>query len=153
MRDQIFSIIQTEGPIHIELLKKRLIELNHIGRIGDRISSRVEKTINFLVEQDSIYKDNKNFLKLPNHKLSTFRSPLNYKRPIEWVSDEEISLAICYIIEDQVSFIYDELPKAIAKLFGWERSPNTLSQRIDELVKGLLSDKILIQKDNKLLIR
>jgi len=59
-------------------------------------------------------------------------------RPLSLIPPEELQLAVLYIVEDQFGYPRDAMPRAIAEVFGFERTRAGTAQIVGEVVDGLI---------------
>lgn len=84
------------------------------------------------------------FLSRPGQKLLTFRTPGDgVERPSAWIPVEEIQLAVLHVVEDQFGGQRGALPKAVAELFGFDRTPSGLAELVAMAVDMLVDEKRL----------
>ncbi len=118
----IARIVDTEGPIMIELLIHRLRKSLRITKAArdavDRAVRRLRKGGELEGRRDGI-------LVRPGITLTSVRVPAEgepaSERTAEQVPPEEIELALLLAIRDSRSVTKDELTKEVASILGWAR--------------------------------
>lgn len=141
---QIVTVVAVEGPIHRELLEERLKEINGVGRVGDNVAANIEHAVQAAVRRGELERVGNDFLRRPGQKLATFRTPGDgAERPAACIPVEEIQLAVLHVVEDQFGCQRAALPKAVATLFGFDRTPAGLADRVATAVDALLEQKLL----------
>jgi len=155
--EMLKEIVKQEGPIHIELAKKRLIAVWGIGRIGPIIDETLDKTIKNCIRENLIYKKG-NFLwdyyctnvacvKIPDQdNPDTFRDP-------EFICEEEIQLAIVLIVKRSVGIEKESLFIETARLFGWKKNNERVENIISKAFNSLVKKENLVIKDNQISLR
>jgi len=148
----IVSVVETEGPIHMELLANRLKEASGVSRAGSNVQSNIVKAIGLASRQDQIERRNQQeFLWKKNAALTTFRiAGDGFKRPIEWIPREEIALAVLFLVEDQFGMVRSQLGRAIGNLFGLERVSLETSQYVIETSEELVQAGKLRENNGQL---
>jgi very-short-patch-repair endonuclease/DNA polymerase III delta prime subunit len=138
LAQRIAAIVRTEGPIHLELLVDRLKEMHGVARAGSNVQRNVDRAVES-AERNCGIERRGNFLKARGSGLETFRIPgEGVHRHLALVPPEEIELAILYIVEDQFGFQRDALPRAVAEVFGFERTSAGLSELVGDVVDDLV---------------
>ena len=81
------------------------------------------------------------FLTRPGQRLTTFRTPGDgVARPVAWIPLQEMQLAILHILEDQFGCQRSALPSAVAKLFGFDKTPPGVTEAVETAVDLLLKE-------------
>ena len=134
LSDLIVRVVEAEGPIHEDHLAERLKEICGVDRAGSNVQSNIAEAIQSAVRRRRIERRRqKDFLWVVNAQPGGFRVPANsHRRPLEWIHRDEIALAILYLVEDQFGVVRSELGKAVARLFGLER---TTAESCDYIVE------------------
>jgi very-short-patch-repair endonuclease/DNA polymerase III delta prime subunit len=141
---QLVKIVGVEGPIHRELLAERLKEVNDVARIGDNVATNISDAVLVAVRGQELERFDRDFLRCPDQKLATFRTPGDdVQRRVAWIPIPEIQLAILHIVEDQFGCQRDALCKAVAELFGFDRTPSGLAELVATSVDTLLEQRRL----------
>ena len=136
---QIVNIVTVEGPIHGELLEDRLKELNDVARIGDNVAANIQNAVQVAIRRGVLERREKDWLRRPGQKLTTFRKPADgVERPAALIPSEELQLAVLHVVEDQFGCQRAALPKAVAGLFGFDRTPTGFADPITAAVDTLL---------------
>ena len=141
-RDEILTeLVGEEGPMHIDLTKRRLISVWGISRIGSIVEETLDQTIRNCLRQNRIYKKG-NFLWDRNtFTINSVRVPDPDKpettRDPDFICEEEIQLAICLMVKKAIGIEKEPLFTEIARLFGWRRTGEKVEHVIDKAFKGL----------------
>ncbi|MCI0628190.1 MAG: DUF3320 domain-containing protein [Acidobacteria bacterium] len=135
---RVAAIIRAEGPIHLELLIDRLKEIHGVARAGANVQRNVDRAVKSAERNHGVERRG-DFLRARASLLETFRIPAEgVHRNLALVPPEEIELAILYIVEDQFGFQRDALLRAIAEVFGFERTSAGLSELVGNVVDDLV---------------
>lgn len=141
LAEAVTSVVQVEGPIHEDLLIERLKELHGVERAGSNIQANIRQAITWV----NVERRDREFLWTKGSLLKCFRTPADdVRRPIEQIPPEEIELAILYLVEDQFGLVRDQIPQAVAKLFGVERLHGDSADVIRRIVDRL-TDRALLR--------
>jgi len=138
----ISKVVQTEGPIHRDVLVERLKEIHGVARAGSNVQANIERALRELCRRGAVTSETGSaFYDSPSHQPESFRLPTgSVRRPIEHIAPKELALAILYLVEDQFGVVEESLPTAIAHLFGIERlrgeSAEPIRRAADDLVKS-----------------
>jgi len=143
-KDILLNIIDYEDPIHEDILDERLKEVFGVQKIGVIIRANIKKSLVSLM-RNNLVEHKKSFVWIKDEELKTFRIPGdNMKRPIRYISPQEISLAILYLVEDQFGIIREEIPHAVAKVFEVARTDPEEIDRIRDITDELIEKKQLV---------
>ena len=144
LKDALVELIDLEGPIHEDLLDERLKEVFKVEKIGANITANVEKAIKSALQDKSLGRK-KPFIWARDGKLKTFRIPGDeVKRLIRYISPQEVSMAILYLVEDQFGIMREEIPHAVTKVFEVARTDPEEVDRIRDITDKLVENKQLI---------
>jgi hypothetical protein len=137
----IAALVNTEGPIHHDVLVERLKEIHSVGRAGSNVQSNIELALRSAERARTITRDARStFYSVPDNRLESFRLPTeSVRRPVEHIAPAEISLAVLYLVEDQFGVVEESLPTAVARLFGIDRLRSEGAEIIRRVVQGLVS--------------
>ena len=147
------EIVEREGPIHIDLAKRRLIDAWGIGRIGSVVEETLEKTIRNCIRKNEIYKKGDFLWEQDGFKVTCVRIPVNNDsetiRDPEYICEEEIQLAIILIIKKAIGIEKESLFMETARLFGWGRSGERVENAISRAFKNLIKRGDISLNENK----
>ena len=119
-------IIDIEGPVHGEEIARRVAALFGKQKAGSRIVGAVDRALLQLRRGNSDYLDENGFWITRTAKASVplrnrSRAPLNLRRA-SLLPPAEIFVAIKQVISDNGALSWEELPRATALLFGFQRT-------------------------------
>src|SRR5208283_1025635 len=90
----VTAIVETEGPIHEDLLCMRLKEICGVDRAGSNIQSNITDAIYLAIRDHSVERRQRDFLGKPGEAITRFRLEGDgCERPIQWIHRDEIALA------------------------------------------------------------
>jgi len=150
--DTLEEIVEQEGPIHIELVEKRLISVWGISRIGSVVKETLEKTIRNCLRQNKIYKKGNFLWNNDRFIASCVRIPIQHLpdtlRHPEFICEEEIQLAIILIVKKAAGIEKEYLFTETARLFGWNRNGEKVENVISKAFNSLIKSTKLTINDN-----
>ena len=142
---RIAKIVMQEEPIHEDILLDRLKEIYGISRSGARIQENVKQALAIVGRRPNFRHDKiKRILYASSYPAKRFRIPGDgVNRSIEQIAQEEIELAILFIVEDQFGFPRESLPRAVTDLFQIGRTSAGVAEVVGDIVDGLIERKRL----------
>lgn len=130
--------VEIEGPIHKDLLQRRLATLWGHQRAGARIARRIEEATDLCVRRGLIRKQG-SFLWPAIERELTPRgaSDDGEVRVIAHVPEEEIALVLQAILTQAMSLTPDDLIQQTARVLGYQRVGQEIRARILTVARGL----------------
>ncbi len=151
----VMTVVETEGPVHVDEVGRRIIEARGIQRRGTRIQEAFSKTFTLGVRQGHLRKEG-DFLWLPTMTKPTLRdrsaAPDN-TRKLEMIAPEEIALAVIRVVESSYGMEPAELPAATCRVFGFQRVSEDMRLRVEGVIKKLITDGRLEQQGIHLVVK
>lgn len=117
------QIVETEGPIHLEVLSRRTTLAMGWQRTGANIQAAIDRAIAALVKSKAIIQ-NEDFLwpSTPGFELRVrYPSGPDSERRIHQIAPEELQLALCQLVIEAMSLTEEELLTQAARLLGFDR--------------------------------
>ena len=119
------------------------------SHLDANISSNVKEALES-ARYDKKLEREKSFIWKRGKELKTFRIPGDdVKRPLRYISSQEITLATLYLIEDQFGIMREQIPQAIARVFEITRTDPDENDRIREIVDELIEKEQLVLNGNR----
>lgn len=156
--EQIEKILHVEAPISRNLLCKRIISAWGISRMGSRLERRFEELFSIM----KLTKTKSNDLtfywdkeQVPS-QFKLFRVPSDdtNRRNIEDICVEEISNAIKYTLESQISLLKSDLIRETYKLFGFSRGSASIEKSIMEGVDSAVeNDFVYVDGNDRVILK
>jgi hypothetical protein len=147
------QIVSKEGPIHIELAARRLLEAWGGGRVSQARRNIVEECARHLARAGRISRKG-DFLYANELNEIVVRIPVNGEqetvRDIEHISPEELQKAILLIVEHTFSLSIDSLIKETRKLFGFNHTGPNIQERLKSEIDSLITKGLLVTNDDRL---
>ena len=119
--DTILHIVREEQPIHLDLLYKRLGSSFTVGKA----THNVKRSINLIIERKL-----KGLVQIKNQFVRTLPlepiivripKPYDTPRPMEYIHDEEVALAMVEIVRKSFGLSPKDLAAECACVFGFEK--------------------------------
>ncbi|MFI2372128.1 DUF3320 domain-containing protein [Streptomyces sp. NPDC018833] len=122
LRKVLAQIIETEGPIHEDLLVQRAREAWDVGRAGNRIRDNVREVARALVRSGIASADGSFFDVAGRTELKARRPEAGETpRKVTYIAPAERYLALCELAAECPGMSEDELIKQACDFFGWRR--------------------------------
>ncbi|MET9818949.1 DUF3320 domain-containing protein [Streptomyces sp. NPDC006355] len=123
LRTLLAQVIETEGPIHEDLLVQRAREAWGVGRAGNRIRDNVREVARALVISGLVTSDGAFFDAVGHHALKA-RQPGDGEtvRKVVHIAPAERYVALAELAAECPGMSRDELIKLACEFFGWRRT-------------------------------
>ena len=140
----VYKIVKVEAPIHINLLKRRLMDITSVSKLSDEQVNLLAK----VVQEDKFkYKDEFVYLSEGQVYQVRNRSLLDkYSKKVEYISKEEIDEAIRLSLNRGEASTEDEIVKIVFTYFGFNSS-KVLKDLINVEIEKMLASNILTKED------
>ena len=133
-------VVESEGPIHIDEIARRIREAFGLHRTGNRIHAHVRSGLEHLSRAASIVRDGE-FWSVPGQEIQFVRNRRNAALPLRratMIAPAEYGLALSTIISDAVTISREDLVVETARLFGFDRTGPDLKEAIDRQAAKLI---------------
>lgn len=141
----IREVIETEQPIHIELLCNRIAKLYGKSNASKQFQSEV---LNVIKNNLKDVVCNKVFITVRGFEVQNVRkNDDNNIRSIEHISGDELMLAIKIIVSRSIGIECDELITATREALGYKRTGQKIEEVLKRIYKRMLDLKILKEID------
>lgn len=144
--DSIIQCVDTEGPIHRELLIRRISAAWGYSRAGRTIASRIDQDIRYAQQQRRI------------RVVGDFLWPVStiivqprgadrdgVARDIKFVSSEEIQAGLKKVLQHALSLSEDELTMQTARFFDYSRTGKAIRDRLKAEIRTAVNAGLLEQ--------
>jgi hypothetical protein len=143
----VTEIVSKEGPIHEGMIVERLKEIHATDAIprNSNTAANIVRAIESTVQNNGLQRGRKGyFIFRPGEPDAVFRVPGDgVEQSLELVAPEEIESAILHVVEDQFGVIRDQIPHAVAKLFGVKRLSSESAGLVDQIVDDFVDRRLL----------
>ncbi len=141
-------IVEVEGPIHREEVARRVASLFGKQKAGSRIVAAVDRTLSHAARPGGTLSEQSGFwtahgmANVPLRNRS--RAPLNLRKA-SLLPPSEINEAIKRVLADNGALSWDDLPRAVAILFGFQRTGPEFRPAIVPVIEAMLVDGLLVE--------
>ena len=154
----VVQIVETEGPVHIEEIARRLSRLWGYRRTGSRIQGVVKSAVNAAVEQNCIqYVDGaaRRFLDRRDRTGKTAvrdRSAVRFStlRKVEMLPPMEIREGILEAVERNIGINASDCAREVSRVLGFKSLSSDLRNRISETATELAEEGCLVLSGEEL---
>ncbi|MHC6176611.1 DUF3320 domain-containing protein [Glutamicibacter sp. X7] len=144
MVDAIQTLVEHEGPLHLDVAHERLRDWWNVGRIG----SNIRNNIMLAVQRALIIRDG-DFLMTSDNNIASVRTPTErVTRRVEQVHREELATAAILTIRDAGAARRSEVVQSVARVFGWARTGASVDRYINEAIDQLITEGNIICSDD-----
>jgi len=136
MVTSLTALVETEGPVHIELIHERVRTWWTIGRVG----SNIRRNIDLAILRGPVTREG-DFIDLPGRAIDRVRTPGDEAivRKADHIHVGEIGLAVELLIRDVGAAERTEIVQQVARVFGWSRTGTLVDRRINEAVDRVVA--------------
>ena len=154
----IARVVDTEGPVHFDVLADRLLEGAGVGRLGSRIRARIEARLEAMMADipgTGVPIDwHQGFVARPTQHLKPayrdWREAPDKTRQLEYVSDEELMLALFRAVLDADCGERESAMNEGIHAIGFIRLTNNARTRLETPLEALLGTGLLVDRGGKL---
>ena len=147
--DALKTIIKIEQPIHFEELCRRMAPLYGRQKATSVVRNEIKLLLTSLRETIEIKED---FIRFKDFEDLTVRIPQNgseYLRPINYISDDELLLAMTIIVKKSFGITPNDLFIVTAREFGYKRTGENIISTLHRVYQTALTSKKLKEVDGK----
>lgn len=149
----VIQVVKIEGPVHRNVILRRISRLCELPRRGKRFDSSVSAGLNRAEQKGAINKSGDFFQSagqrdLPIRNRSSVQCD-QVKKPTH-LPPAEIQLATLKIVEVSIGISRDDLSTPVARLFGFTSTTRQLKEVIQKEIEPLLRAGTLEERDGKL---
>ena len=147
MRQNVYRIIEMEGPLHMTEVAKRLTKLCGFGRAGHRIKERVERTVLHGIDQGQFRWDEggeDSIIMLAQAPNSSFfrdrsRADSSLRKPA-MLPPSEIRQAILVAVRENVALQSHHVAVEVARKFGIASTSQALRDVVNREAQALVGN-------------
>ncbi len=142
LRDPIIEIVRVEGPVHFDVIARRIADAAGVSRIGARIRANLERIVNNVVGRKGNGIARKGEFLWPadmKHPAVRDRSaaPPQAKK-IEWIAPEEIAEAIKMTVDRSYGIDKADAAPEAGRILGFRRMSKGTRAKIDSVIADLV---------------
>ncbi len=143
LRKLLIRVIETEGPIHEDLLVQRAREIWGVGRAGSRIRENIHQVVRDLATTGLVVADGE-FLDTVGRSRFRARHPAaGVLRKCAHIPAAERQLALRELTSESPGMSRDELVRQTCDYFGWKRRGPDIRSTLDADIAALLAEGAL----------
>jgi len=148
------KIVEREGPVHVKLVAHRMAQGWGLTKVGKRIQGAVDEAIRLAINKGQIKKV-KDFLWPTDPDFETkLRVPVEGDpetlRQVEEISQTEIGLAMCYIVEAGMSISPDALFSEVTRVFGFMQVGNRIRKHLTHILAQLIKKGVFAKQNDSI---
>ncbi|ATB34938.1 DNA helicase related protein [Cystobacter fuscus] len=127
LREQIHLVLEQEGPVHEELLARRLLESWGLQKLTPRVRQRIEEQVAELTKRGAVIERGDFLWSGANgpERYTDFRGA-HPEREAAQLPTEEVANAAAWVLSQALSLGQEDLLRATGKLFGVQRLTRTV---------------------------
>ncbi|MDM1084428.1 DUF3320 domain-containing protein [Myroides odoratimimus] len=155
VQNQLYQIIQTEGPISQNYLLKKMMTIWNISRTGTKLQAYLVELINEIPNCTSVLSYQEFYWNEDLYKrgLTHYRENTIEKRNIEDICPEEIEVAIIELLETNFSVPHEDLTKAIGRVFDFIKLGSQMDQVIQHVIQKMMVEDKIINQFGKIILK
>ena len=144
----VVKLAKQEGPIHMDIVAKRLADAWELARVGAKIRRTVESVCYEAQDRGMIQERNGFLWPVPIPQDIVVRVPVEGRpesqRKIEHIPSEEIYRAMQLVAEEAIGISRENLIQETARLFGFQRSGENVHSRLEECLEVCLEQQKMV---------
>lgn len=147
--EKIKNVIEYHQPIHFEALCKILAPLWGNQKATSAIKRNVITYFNLILKDEIMVKDK--YVSLANFDNLRVRIPenINDVRPIDYISEDELALALTTIASQSFGITPDDLIIETARVYGFKRTGGKISSTLRKVYNQLEAEGKICEIDGK----
>lgn len=151
--NSIARIVAAEGPVHIDVVARRLADAWGLTRVGPRMKKAIESAARLVVKKaaatrrgDFLWPTGEGFE--PRIRQPVENEPAS-ERKVEQIAPEEIALAMERICRDGGGIEKEALLKETARVFGFKRMVPTVLNMMQAALNKAVAQGSIIERESK----
>ncbi len=152
----LVRIVEIEGPIHEEEIGRRYAYVCACERAGARIQEATSRGLAWAVQAGKLFVEDSFYSVGPvtecpprdrsNTRFATLRKP-------EMIPPVELRTALVQIVRDHIGVEPQDAVIQAARVLGFQRTGADLQGRVDDQLRALLADGVLVlRNENRLYV-
>lgn len=153
--DVVFDVISLEQPIHFEELCRRVATLFGRQKATSVVRDEVEGIL-YLELDELVMIDESNFIRLKEWDDVKVRKPNpddDYLRPIAYICDEEIELAMKTIVSQSFGITPEDLFIVVTREFGYKRTSENIISSLSNVYNKILEKGDFVEIEGKVKLK
>ena len=145
----VMDIVTAEGPIHVDMLIRRIRESCNLSRAGTKFKEAIFKAIDRNESHMNLIRED-DFLFIDYDQIKVRKRD---KPNIDLISNMEIEKSIDLVLSFEKSLKVKELAKMVSRTFGFRSTSKKTSNKIIEVIDIMIGKGILINNNDKIEFR
>ncbi|MFJ1581869.1 DUF3320 domain-containing protein [Streptomyces sp. NPDC088197] len=145
LRRLLTRVIETEGPIHEDLLVQRAREIWGVGRAGVRIRENIHQVVRALAAAGLVVADGEFLDAVARSELRARHPAADVLRKCAHIPAVERQLALRELTAESPGMSRDELVRQTCDYFGWKRRGPDIRSALDTDIAALLAEGALTE--------
>lgn len=149
--DIIYDVIVKEQPIHFEELCRRVAPLYGRQKVSSVVRDAMKRIFRYNLK-GRVEKDKNDFVRAKGFadiRVRTNNPEDDYLRPITYISDEELAIAMKTIVLHSFGITPDDLFIVTAREFGFKRTGENIIYSLKKVYKQMLKNNEATEIDGK----
>ncbi len=151
LAEAVASVVDVEGPVHVDEVMHRIRELWRYRRTGQRIQRAIERGINHAERERQIRRRGDFLWPVVMDRVSVRRRTGNPPPDIRLICDEEIERAIQLVLRRQFGTFRDDLTAQASRLLGFQAPHETTRSGISRVIEDLIRKGSLERRSNEMI--
>ena len=145
----VMDIVSAEGPIHVDMVIRRIRESCNLSRAGTKFKEAIFKAIDRNESHMNLIRED-DFLFIDYDQIKVRKRD---KPNIDLISNMEIEKSIDLVLSFEKSLKVKELAKMVSRTFGFRSTSKKTSNKIIEVIDIMIGKGILINNNDKIEFR
>ena len=145
----VMDIVSAEGPIHVDMVIRRIRESCNLSRAGTKFKEAIFKAIDRNESHMNLIRE-EDFLFIDYDQIAVRKRD---KPNIDLISDLEIEKAIDLVLSFEKSLKVKELARIVSRTLGFKSTSKKTSTKILEVIDVMIGKEILVNVNDKIEFR
>lgn len=142
---QVARVVSIEGPVHVDLVLRRVAQAMGFERTGSRVRASIMAALRQLERQKKVRAKNDFLWPIGDGFELRVRYPdgEETRRRVEHIAADELSLAMLMHVHEALSLAEEDLMVQVARLSGFERRGQIVDAMLREVLESLIAKGLL----------
>lgn len=136
LAQDVVAIVRLEGPLHADLLYQRMAKLYSIDRAGSEVRRVVDRALREATRAGDVLRHGRFYWP---KELERVEPRLAGPRSVEHLAPEELRDVLLYHLTKSGQMTREELTRATARSFGYQRTGSSLNAGIGAAIDALVA--------------
>lgn len=147
----VAEVVRIEGPLHSSEVLRRIRTIGGVKRLGTKIQEAIQQAIDLAEEKKEVIRKNDFFWPKEGPKNLVRKRRGDPPARIDLICDEEIAEAVQLVLKHQYATLLPDLVTQSSRLLGFQGTHRKTFVKIEEIISGMLEQKILRVKNNNMI--